>query len=325
MFSDGTFNITYAGGYFDGSNDDGVYGNYWNNKLIETLVRPCPASFKLMPFENYDLHNQKERRQLAQERANGCGRNQSYNQSCGFSRSDDPEILTKKILIDGKPKLIRMRILTSSLFDSDTKNRQTARTLVSRTVCADKSLADKMKCLTMNTPPAISYEELQKFCRRGDEHLYQPCRSGYVRDAWRRSIANGDEMVIYDGHARNGGGPSFYPPRKLANGHVDYAWYRMNRPGHKDEIAAFEQAEKKGKSPSVYMSLSCNSERHFLREGKFPEVSKNTSYVLSKRITWGDEGLAAFLSTLESVATRRCDQLDKSVSGASCAFGVFNL
>lgn len=325
LFADGVLNVTYAGGYFDGAPGDGVFGEYWNNKLKETLTNPCPSSFQLMSNSERGGADEKDKRMMKAERENGCGKPLQYQQTCGFTRSDDPEIFLKKIVISGKAKTIKLRILTSSIFDSNKKNLETMRSLAEKRICALTAETDKKNCVKKNTPPKLSLEKLKEFCRRGDEYLYQPCRSAYVRNAWKNSILNGDEMVIYDGHARDGGGPSFDPPQTLANGHVDYPWYRKNRPGHVEEAGAFEEAQRRGKSPAIYMSLSCNSHLHFMKRGRFPVVSPDTSYVLSKRSAWGDEGVAAFLSTLEGVVTNKCgSELDKSVTGASCAFGVYN-
>lgn len=326
MFADGTFNITIAGGYFDSSPDDAVYGEYWNNLPIEKLTSPCPSKFELLSPEKY-LGTKEEVSAPKKDREfTGCGKPQSYKQSCGFTRTDNPEIIQKKVVIKGKVSLIKVRVLNSVLSVSDKQNRANMTKLIENKFCPNLLLPQlKENCFKKNSPPAVPYEKLTKACAKGDHLTYQICKSEYVKNAYRDAIVNGDEMVVYDGHARDGGGPSFEPPKLLKNGHVDYPWYRRNRPGHKFEAAAFAEAVKKGKAPAIYSSLSCNGASHFYKRGKFPEVSPSTAYVLSKRTSYPDEGVASLLTTIEGALNRQCGQeLDQSITGAGCAFKLFN-
>lgn len=326
MFADGTFNITIAGGYFDGSPDDGVYGEYWHNLTIEKLTAPCPSKFELLTTDKYlgskeEVDGPKKDREFS-----GCGQPKSYQQSCGFSRTDNPEFLQKKVVVKGKVSIVKVRVISSSLSSSDKQNRASTQKLIESKFCQNIfQPAQKAECLKKHTPPVIAVDKLKKSCAIGDQLRYQICKTEYVKKAWKESIVNGDEMVVYSGHARDGGGPSFEPPKVLKNGHVNYSWYRKNREGHKEEVAAFTEAIKKGKAPAIYSSLSCNGISHFYKRGKFPEVSPKTAYVLSKRTSYPDEALASLFTTIEGALNRQCgEQLDKNISGAGCAFKLLN-
>ncbi len=325
IFSDGTLNVTYASGYMDsdGTRSDYVASEYWVNELIRTLTSPCPSTFQLWAVGRYNA-TQSERDVLNRERES-CGRPQSYQTTCGFSRSDDPEILTKTVVIDRRQILIRIRVVRASLSTSDRQNRSSTQQFIRHRICASAGPSQKEDCIARNTPPAVSEQGLESSCSPGDELRHQICRSAYVRRAWRSSITNGDEMVFYDGHARDGGGPSFGPPRVNRDGSVDYNWYRRTRPGHDEEAKAFEEAVRRGRAPSIYSSLSCDSNLHFLINGRFPEVSPSTAYVMSNRVSYGDEGVSTFLSTLEGVVKKQCrEELAGNISGASCAFRLRN-
>ena len=325
FFADGTVNVTIAGGYFDsnGTLDDGVYDEYWINKQIELLTSPCPATYELLSTSQYG-GTAEEVAATEKDRKTGCGKKQSYDTACGFRRTDDPEYLVKSVKVDGRAITVKIRVLNASLTSSDKYNRASQESLVRAKFCQNQKAA-LAECIKKNSPPKISKEKLKSTCKKGDEHFYQLCKSQYVRNAWRESIENGDEIVIYDGHARDGGGPSFDPPVVLPNGHVDYNWYRKNKPGHKDETEAFSKAVKKGKAPSYYASLSCNGIRNFVKKGNFPSVSPKTTYALSKRTSYPDEGLATMLNTLEGSLKKQCpEDINKKIEGASCAYKLYN-
>lgn len=326
MFADGTFNITIAGGYFDSNPNDGVYGEYWMNQTIEKLTSQCPSKFELFSTDKYGGTKEEVTAPKQDREHTGCGKPKNYQQSCGFTRTDNPEILLKRIMVKGKVSVVKVRVLNSSLTISDKENRASMTKFVEKKFCPGVAHPQiKEACLKKNSPPLVPVEKLKNVCVRGDQFTYQICKSEYVRKAWKDAIVSGDEMVVYDGHARDGGGPSFEPAKVLKNGHVNYSWYRQNKPGHKEEAEAFSEAVKKGKAPGIYASLSCNGHSHFYKHGKFPKVSPSTAYVLSKRTSFPDEGVASLLTTIEGALNRQCgNELDQSITGAGCAFKLFN-
>jgi hypothetical protein len=300
LTADGIVNVTLAWGYTDlnGRNSDLVWGEYWNNLALEKLTGPCPSIFVLSldriasPEQAADFERD--------QRLTNCGRGRSYSHSCGFRRTDDPEILEKTIMRRSGPIVVRMRVMNAALGSSDSANRASNRTFIAERVCQRFQGTSHAACVNRNTSALLTNAILLPYCRPGDHIRFQICRSDYTRRAWQNAIRNGDEIVMYNGHARNGGGPSFDLPRVLANGNVDYTWYQSAREGHNQEAAAFRQALARGRPPVYYASHSCNSARWFLTNGHFPEVSPSTAYVLSNRTSFSDEGVASVLAILET-------------------------
>jgi hypothetical protein len=326
MFSDGTFNITLANGYFDSSPSDGVYGEYWNNRTIESLTAACPSKFELLTVDKYSGSKEETTAPKKDREHTGCGQTNNFQQSCGFTRTDNPEILQKRIMMKGKVSVVKVRIITSALTMSDKENRASISKLVEAKFCP-KEILQPMKdaCVKKNSPPLVQPERLKSACVKGDQFKYQICKSEYAKQAWKDSIKNGDEMVVYSGHARDGGGPSLEPPKILKNGHVNYSWYRKNREGNKVDAGVFADGVNYVKVPGIYGSMSCNGHSHFYKHGKFPKVSPSTAYVLSKRTSFPDEGVASLLTTIEGALNRKCgNELDQSITGASCAFKLYN-
>ena len=114
------------------------------------------------------------------------------------------------------------------------------------------------------------------------------------------AIADGAEVVIYNGHSRDGGGPSFEPP-KVKNRHTDYDWYRKERPGFKRVL---KELKKSKKDPQLMAFISCSSEKHFYDQLK--KAAPNTGYVMSKDVGYFTNLNAVALSTIDSVLGLKC-------------------
>jgi hypothetical protein len=327
LFRDGTINVTIAWGYTDfaGTTNDRIWGQYKNAVMVSRLISPCPSTYQLASLSNY-AGTTEEVNAVKKDRDNlKCQESTSYSHSCGFQRTDDPEILEKTITINNKKTLVKIRVLDAVLSSSDKTNRESRTRLIQDKFCRELKSPLIESCIDQHTPPKFPASRLVQSCRAGDHHRYQICRSDYVRKAWSDSIKNGDEIVMYNGHARDGGGPSFDPPKVLTNGKIDYQWYRTHREGHKQEVAAFKEAHAKGRAPVIYASHSCNSHLHFMRKGHFPSASPTTAYVMSSRTSFADEGVAGVLATIDSSLARRCGrEFNKFIQGASCAFGSYN-
>jgi hypothetical protein len=86
-----------------------------------------------------------------------------------------------------------------------------------------------------------------------------------------------DDAVFYLGHSRSGGGPDFNPPRLLANGDRDYAWYRRNQPGFR----AIETTLANSKDhPKLLALLSCDSGKHFSE--RLHQLAPETALIVSQ-------------------------------------------
>lgn len=85
-------------------------------------------------------------------------------------------------------------------------------------------------------------------------------------------IPNAD-FVVYNGHARKGGGPDFNPPLLLSNKHPNYAWYGKHTPGLNRLITALKSSEEK---PAAVMLMACNSTKLF--EKQVDSVAPHTAF-----------------------------------------------
>lgn len=118
--------------------------------------------------------------------------------------------------------------------------------------------------------------------------------------AWALQTA---DVVFYEGHSRNGGGPDFLPPRAAVNGKVNYPWYEKNQPGLKFLLEKLEQASR---PPMILGLFSCASQKHFYK--KLAPYTKNTNTILSTRVVEAHYTKEALLLSLESLLNFECSQ-----------------
>ncbi|OFZ56038.1 MAG: hypothetical protein A2428_13875 [Bdellovibrionales bacterium RIFOXYC1_FULL_54_43] len=83
-----------------------------------------------------------------------------------------------------------------------------------------------------------------------------------VKQDFERALRT-ENIVFYSGHARDGGGPDFFPPRLNSDQKVDYAWYRKRRPGLKGVLSALNAQSK-----LVFGIFACDSNAHFRKSIK---------------------------------------------------------
>ncbi|HLD98811.1 MAG TPA: hypothetical protein VJB59_01045 [Bdellovibrionota bacterium] len=94
-----------------------------------------------------------------------------------------------------------------------------------------------------------------------------------VKQDFERSLRT-EDVVFYSGHARDGGGPDFFPPRLNSDQKVDYAWYRKHRPGLKEVLSALD-----ARSKLVFGLFACDSNAHFRKSIK--AVAPNVPLILT--------------------------------------------
>ena len=68
------------------------------------------------------------------------------------------------------------------------------------------------------------------------------------------------QVTIYMGHSRDGGGPSFEPPKLDTNGHVNYSYYHKNKQAKRLMVDALSRTPSKSR---IVALLSCSSIRWF--------------------------------------------------------------
>ena len=128
---------------------------------------------------------------------------------------------------------------------------------------------------------------------------FQNWQSGYAKRLHEDGFAEAD-IVFYNGHSREGGGPDFAPPR-LLGGHVDYPWYKKHRPGFKRMIASLERA-----TPQVYGLFSCESTPHFA--GKVRSTAQTMALITSRNLLYYTDALRNMLGALSGMLGMYCER-----------------
>lgn len=98
---------------------------------------------------------------------------------------------------------------------------------------------------------------------RLDQRKLQDQKSQSALDEFYDGIRNAD-VVFYNGHARDGGGPDFFIPKLTSehSTHVDYGWYRANKPMIKELI---EQLENNETQIALLGLFACQTLPHFAK------------------------------------------------------------
>lgn len=117
--------------------------------------------------------------------------------------------------------------------------------------------------------PSVSTSHTQNV---GPLKAQQDAKSAEVT-SWFFGSIDGADMVVYNGHARKGGGPDFAPPLLLSNKHVNYDWYGRHIPGLTRLTNALSAAQQK---PAAIMLMACNSTKLF--ESQVEKAAPNIAY-----------------------------------------------
>ncbi len=118
---------------------------------------------------------------------------------------------------------------------------------------------------------------------------------------YSEALAHAD-VVFYNGHSREGGGPDFYPPRRTsAQGGVDYSWYIKNRPGFKNVLSVLAASTE---APKMLGFFSCASEPHFKKE--LVKAAPPTYLVLSQFVDSVNVMTDSLFKSLDDVLKFQC-------------------
>lgn len=136
-------------------------------------------------------------------------------------------------------------------------------------------------------------------------HAFQPEQNEKSQNAKKVFFSgiNEADMLMYVGHARNGGGPDFSPAvRRKTDGKIDYDHYKKNQPGLEELTEAFALSKK---TPKILGFLACNSERWWNR---LVRMAPQSGLLLSSTDNIAAEAaLAQAFSALDSVLWQRCE------------------
>lgn len=163
-----------------------------------------------------------------------------------------------------------------------------------------------------NLGPLRSKQE--RYTRNSEENFFGGLRSA--------------DYVFYMGHARNGGGPDFNPPRLMANGKPNYTgYYRKAFPG----LTRMTKEIKTSGNKEVTLGLfACDSRLHFQK--RLQANNKNQSMIL----TLGGEGMLDYTDTmmvsigyLEGLLRGHCgaglDQFARATPRERAAYQQYNV
>lgn len=165
--------------------------------------------------------------------------------------------------------------------------------------------------------PVTEYEPLNYFLDLGTSMNSQEFQSERTKELFLNSFAI-DDIVIYSGHSRDGGGPDFFQPVLTKDGHVDYDYYHK----HKDNIIevanALQNATAKGVGAQMFASFSCNSK---LFQPRLHAASPETALLLSNNLAYTSQDNMAMLAMLDSVLSQRCaGDIDRSLRDIGSIF-----
>lgn len=120
------------------------------------------------------------------------------------------------------------------------------------------------------------------------------------------------DVVIYNGHARDGGGPDFSPPILNKELHVDYdGYYHLKKTGFTRILNQIEKNKDKDSSiqnnkdkKSILGIFACSSKKHFYKD--LISANKNQPMVLSTDKVNYIDSLRASLGLLEGLMRGQC-------------------
>lgn len=117
-------------------------------------------------------------------------------------------------------------------------------------------------------------------------------------------VSRGSEVVMYLGHARNGGGPDLCPPVRDAKKHTDYPWYEKHRPGFNGLLSAMNTSRTSGRPNQIVGLYSCWSRRHFHKE--LVAANPGTGLVLTEVEISAINALNSLATTLDALIGKKC-------------------
>ncbi|MBY0370254.1 hypothetical protein K2X33_06175 [bacterium] len=129
---------------------------------------------------------------------------------------------------------------------------------------------------------------------------YQAWLSKHAERTFFEGLREAD-IVFYNGHSRDGGGPDFRPPQLTADKHVDYAWYIRERPQMK---RLFDALESSGNHVGLFGLFSCSSSTHFLEE--LSNLKPDLALITSNRLLYYSDALSTLLGAVSATLQKQC-------------------
>ncbi|MCB0405052.1 MAG: hypothetical protein KDD51_09715 [Bdellovibrionales bacterium] len=128
----------------------------------------------------------------------------------------------------------------------------------------------------------------------------QPQQSAYAERVFLDGLKVAD-VVFYDGHSRDGGGPDFEPPQMLKDDHVNYYWYVLRTPGLSKTVDALKADSGKRRLVGVF---SCVSDKHF--SDVLLATKKKNGLITSPNLIYYTEALRNLIGGLSATIGQFC-------------------
>lgn len=134
-----------------------------------------------------------------------------------------------------------------------------------------------------------------------DEGPSAQARASQEAEKFFHSALREADVVLYAGHARKGGGPSFAPAARRANGSIAYEEYQRDRSGYDKMLAALQTASR---PPKIVGILACDAANYF-RTGMI-RTAPQTGLLLASAADTDRSLLTRAYFALDSILWARC-------------------
>ncbi len=131
-----------------------------------------------------------------------------------------------------------------------------------------------------------------------------------------------NQLVFYNGHSRDGGGPDFSPPRITKSLHTDYFWYRVHKNGINKMLASLRSSKTKPKLIGIF---SCSSKKHFVP--MLLEASSDSAFIITQNSMYHSDGIKGLLAVISALIGQYCKtdfELELKNSGFYTNFEIIN-
>ncbi len=173
---------------------------------------------------------------------------------------------------------------------------------------------------------------------RNQKDRFQKWHSQRVDNQFRQGLKSAD-VVFYNGHSRNGGGPDFFPPLLTADGHIDYTFYEKETPGLKEIVTSITldgktdfgalvvktpladaETPRPAKNLKLLGLFSCASTKHF--SDKIKEARPDLALITSQQLIYYVDALKNSLSAVNALLDFQCEKdFRKSLRSSSYQLG----
>jgi hypothetical protein len=142
-----------------------------------------------------------------------------------------------------------------------------------------------------------------------DENRQDPFQAWKTEEAERlfKEGLESADVVFYNGHSRDGGGPDFALPVLLKNQHVNYRWYQQRKLGVKImQKALMADSDLR---PQLVGLFSCVSERLVPQVSSLNEIG----WITNRKLVYYAEALETMRDALSAVLSMKCKKDFESI------------